>query len=258
MPIKKQAKKLPTWLPVVLLLCILVALFFLPEKEEPYRDWNYENNYPNFGVYLPKGFAIHGIDVSKYQGRISWPNVATMTIDNVNMGFVFIKATEGLKDVDKNFKRNYDSASAAGLICGAYHFFLPTKDGVAQAKHFIATAKLQKGNLRPVIDVEQRYGVPTAVMQKRLKDCLQHLEKHYQQKPIIYSYVDFYKNYLGKSFDDYPLWIAHYLEPNKPRIERQWHFWQHSEKGLVNGITTNVDCNVFNGDSAAFKALLLR
>jgi lysozyme len=53
------------------------------------------------------------------------------------------------------------------------------------------------------------------------------------------------------------LWIAHYYQPNSPRITRNWHFWQHSEEGRVNGILSKVDFNVFSGDSSQFKALLV-
>jgi lysozyme len=82
-------------------------------------------------------------------------------------------------------------------------------------------------------------------------------EQYYTVKPIIYTYVDFYEKYLKGYFDDYPLWVAHYLQPHQPRISREWSFWQHSERGRVNGILSNVDFDVFNGDSAAFKALLV-
>ena len=51
--------------------------------------------------------------------------------------------------------------------------------------------------------------------------------------------------------------MAHYLQPHQPRIRREWSFWQHSEQGRVNGILAKVDFNVFNGDSAAFRALLV-
>ena len=75
------------------------------------------------------------------------------------------------------------------------------------------------------------------------------VEKQYGIKPVIYTNIDFYKNYLQNDFDDYPIWIAHYLQPEKPRIERKWSFWQHNESGRVNGIKTPVDFNVFSGDS---------
>ncbi|HNA01677.1 MAG TPA: GH25 family lysozyme, partial [Ferruginibacter sp.] len=68
----------------------------------------------------------------------------------------------------------------------------------------------------------------------------------------------FYENFLDGAFDQYPLWIAHYLVKDKPRIKRSWSFWQHNEAGRVNGISALVDFNVFNGDSAAFRKMLVR
>lgn len=96
------------------------------------------------------------------------------------------------------------------------------------------------------------------MIQKRAKEWLDKIEKHYQVKPIIYTNVEFYENYLKDSFADYPLWVAHYFVKNKPRIKRKWQFWQHNEKGRVDGINAFVDFNVFNGDSSDFKKLLIK
>jgi lysozyme len=95
-------------------------------------------------------------------------------------------------------------------------------------------------------------------MRKEINDWLRIVEQHYKVKPIVYSYVDFYQTNLGSSFDNYPLWVAHYFEKEKPRINRQWMFWQHNDGGRVNGIDAKVDFNVFNGDSTAFEQLKLR
>ena len=84
------------------------------------------------------------------------------------------------------------------------------------------------------------------------------VEAHYHVKPIIYTNASFYKNFLGQKFDEYPLWVAHYLVKDKPHIERNWIFWQHNETGQVNGIDAYVDFDVFNGDSTAFKNLLIK
>jgi lysozyme len=92
-------------------------------------------------------------------------------------------------------------------------------------------------------------------LRKRVKEWLSVIENHYGVKPIIYTNADFYTNILGSEFDDYPLWVAHYLQKNKPRIERPWTFWQYSETGNVNGILSKVDFNVFNGDSSDFEEL---
>ncbi len=214
--------------------------------------------YSAFGIVMPTNYRIHGIDVSKYQSVIAWNNVAAMNINNVQMEFAFIKCTEGVSDKDKRYAANIKAAREAGMYCGAYHFFNASKNGISQAKNFIANAGLQKGDLPPVVDVEQLNGVSPEIMRKRLKEYLATIQNIYHIKPIVYSYVDFYEQNLGAEFDNYPLWIAHYHEPGKPRIGRSWTFWQHSEEGHVNGITSNVDCDVFYGDAEDFKRILMK
>ena len=95
-------------------------------------------------------------------------------------------------------------------------------------------------------------------MQNEVQTWLDMVEAEYGTKPIIYTNISFYEKYFKGKFDDYPLWIAHYLQPDKPRTDQDWIIWQHSETGRVNGIKSKVDFNVFSGDSADFKQLLLR
>ena len=215
--------------------------------------------YTAFGIDIPGNYIIHGIDISSHQNYIHWPAVKAMEIKKIKIGFAFIKATEGLNDTDKFFKFNWKQLKEDSITRGAYLFFLATKSGKKQAENFIKTLpQLETGDLPPVLDVEELYGVKPDVMRARVQECLNTLEAAYKIKPIIYSYADFYENNLGKQFNNYPLWIAHYFEKEKPRVSRDWNFWQHSEKGKVNGITTNVDFNVFKGDSAAFRNMLVK
>jgi lysozyme len=213
--------------------------------------------YPAFGISIPENYLIHGIDVSKYQQNISWESVKEMKVKNVQLGFVFIKATEGIVNTDPQFKRNWKRSKQAGMIRGAYHFFLATKDGREQAENFISMVDLEEGDLPPVVDIEQTYGVNPAILKKELKECLEVIEYYYKAKPIIYTGVDFYSRYLGREFNSYPLWAAHYYQYDTPRIDRNWNFWQHSEEGRVNGILSKVDFNVFNGDSLQFRSILM-
>jgi lysozyme len=214
--------------------------------------------YPAFGIDIPDSYSIHGIDVSRYQSYIDWASVKEMKVDEVRIGFAFIKATEGLSNVDRQFKRNWRKAAEAGLTRGAYHFFLATKSGKTQAKNFISNVDLKPGDLPPVLDIEQLHGVSPQKMRKEVQDWLTVVEEYYKVKPIIYTYVNFYSRFLAGEFDSYPLWAAHYLEKDKPRIDRSWVFWQHNEKGRVNGITRPVDFNVFNGDRDDFENLLVK
>lgn len=227
-----------------------------------YQWWMYGRSrfarYPEFGISIPIEYSIHGIDVSKYQQMIAWDAVSAMQVKNIKLRFAFIKATEGIGNVDPQFKRNWKRSKDAGMIRGAYHFFLATKDGRMQAENFIRTVDLKMGDLPPVLDIEQTYGVSKDVIKNEVKEWLNIVQANYNTKPIIYTNIDFYKQNLGSDFDDYPLWVAHYYQPRQPRIKRDWMFWQHNDNGRVNGVLSPVDFNVFSGDSVAFNQLLIK
>lgn len=253
----KRSRSQILWLLLLLSGCMLILYITLWEKWKERQTKSIESiRYDAFGITMPSGYTIHGIDVSSYQGIIHWPSVKNMVSGEIQMGFVFMKATEGLNDIDKRFHSNWEKAKAARMIRGAYHFFLATKSGKQQALQFIKQVELKKGDLPPVIDIEKLYGVKPVLMRQRVKEFLEIVEAYYKVKPMIYTYSDFYERYLGKDFNEYPLWVAHYFQPEKPRINRDWNFWQHSETGRIDGIRAEVDCNVFNGDSTKFKQML--
>ncbi len=213
--------------------------------------------YKDFGIHIPGHYQIHGIDVSKYQKKIAWEQVEQMEVDHMKLGFVFVKATQGTGTVDPRFERNWYHAKRVGLVRGAYHYFNVYESGRSQAHNFMQMVKLTSGDLPPVLDIEQVGGMPANELRSNLKNWLTTIEHHYCVKPIIYTYADFYEDYLLGFFDDYPLWVAHYHNGDHPRTSRKWHFWQHNEEGHVNGINAPVDFNVFNGDSSSFQQLLL-
>jgi lysozyme len=214
--------------------------------------------YPDFGIELPVDYQIHGIDVSRYQKNINWKLVSNMQSRDVKIGFAFIKATEGSNLRDNHFARNWRKCREAGIARGAYHFFRGNTDAAAQARNFIKSVTILPGDLPPVLDVETLDNTPVSEFQDKVALWLTLVEQHFKVRPIIYSNASFYNNHLHPRFADYPLWIAHYKEKNRPRVNREWLVWQHNEGGRVNGINHHVDFNVFNGDSSQFMELLVR
>jgi lysozyme len=212
--------------------------------------------YKEFGVEVPINYTVHGIDVSHHQQRIEWEAVSQMNVRGIKVKFAFIKAIQGLTLTDSRFEYNWKQSKRFGILRGAYHFFHPSRDGAEQARRFIAhVGPLQPGDLPPVLDIEVTDGVSKEKLQAECKQWLNLIEKEYKVKPIIYSNVDFYENYLGAEFNDYPFWAAHYFEKEKPRTSRNWNIWQHTEKAHISGISTPVDFNVFNGDLFALKRM---
>jgi lysozyme len=249
-------KKKPGRLLLILMVVVAAAVaawFWWQQRQEALNFVRYEE----FGIDMPVNYSIHGIDVSKFQREINWEAVKQMQVEKIRISFTFIKATEGITRQDAAFKRNWQKAGKAGLVRGAYHFFYSTRDPIKQAINFRNVVQLESGDLPPVLDIEMHNNQPAAVIRSTAKIWLEEMEKAYGVKPIIYTNLKFYNTYLGDEFNEYPLWIAHYYQKERPRVNREWLFWQHSDIGRVNGIKTIVDFNVFRGDSAALMKLCL-
>ena len=211
------------------------------------------------GAKVPPGDWRYGIDISHHNaGDIVWDSLYVLTDkrgktirdhhlakDIRPVSFVFIKATEGVSMVDKDFKRNWQDAGRSGLRRGAYHFFRSSKDGEAQARLFIKTVgDLRFKDLPPVLDIEtiHRGGSRKKLNEEALK-WLRIIEEHYGKKPIVYAGASFAKDYLSKDItENYPVWIAHY-EKDQPAFEG-WTWWQLTDKAVVKGVPGLVDLSV--------------
>ena len=259
---KKIAKKweIPTWLYYVLMGVIVVlfsaVFYYFFIRPYAYR-WKPCYGMKAYGICMPYGYQVHGIDISHYQGKIDWKMLTQTRQGQFPIHFVFMKSTEGGDFSDKNFVTNFDSAKAYGFIRGAYHFYNPKTDPIKQADFFINSVKLEAGDLPPVLDIEKK-GRDMKILQKDLKVWLRKVENHYGVKPIIYASYKFKTRYLNDSvFNSYPYWIAHYYV-DSVKYEGDWKFWQHTDVGTLPGISEQVDLNIFNGSLSDLDSLLIK
>ena len=63
----------------------------------------------------PKGYSIHGIDISHHQGHINWHRLRNALVAHDPLRFVFVKATEGDSHIDTRFRENFDNAKGGGI-----------------------------------------------------------------------------------------------------------------------------------------------
>jgi lysozyme len=208
----------------------------------------------------PQAHAVHGIDVSKYQGDIDWHAVRG---DNIR--FAYIKATEGGDVFDNKFNQNWQNAKEAGIKRGAYHFVYWCRSLSEQADWFIKNVPKDPDALPPVLDVEWNGHSPTCpkrlskeVAQNEMAWFLHKVEKHYGKRPVIYADISFHKDVLsGGEFAEYPFWIRSVKYPIQEKYPgRAWSFWQYTATGKVAGIKGNVDRNVFAGEPADWSRLV--
>lgn len=189
---------------------------------------------------------VFGFDVSHYQDEIHWDSIQRENVE-FPMQFVFIRATAGKNTTDRQFTRNWNQAKTNGFMRGAYHYYRPNENSLAQAENFIKTVKLQKGDLPPVLDIEQQPKKQSMDSLKvGLKRWLDKVEGHYRVKPIIYSGESYYTDFLKKEFKGYKLWIANYSFFEE-EIRPEWQFWQFTDKASLKGVDGNVDLNIYNG-----------
>ncbi|PDQ19565.1 muramidase, partial [Mesorhizobium sanjuanii] len=211
----------------------------------------------NFGRGAsPRHLAVHGVDVSRWQGDVNWNKLRAQ-----GANFAYIKATDGGDHLDPLFMKNWRNADAAGLKRGAYHFFYWCRTAGEQADWFIRNVPRVEGALPPVIDVEwngdsscKRRPSRATVLEK-MQVFMDKLERHYGQRPIIYTAPDFYRDNLRGAFPDYPFWLRAVAQhPSKVYPGRKWLFWQYSGSGLSHGVRGRIDLNVFHGDERAWRA----
>ncbi len=214
----------------------------------------------NFGRASPKQLAVHGVDVSRWQGEINWAKLRSQ-----GANFVYIKATDGGDHLDPMFKRNWRAAGEAGLRRGAYHFFYWCRTAGEQADWFIRNVPRVEGALPPVIDVEWngksrcRKRHSRARVLEKMQVFMDRLERHYGRRPIIYTAPDFYRDNLRGQFLDYPFWLRSVAaHPAKVYPGRKWVFWQYSGSGLSHGVSGRIDLNVFHGSEEAWHGWLSR
>lgn len=201
-----------------------------------------------FGVHEFAVREIEGIDVSHFQGNISWRAVR----EDKNIRFAYMKATEGKSYQDAMFQTNWKNARAHGLIVGAYHFYSASSTGSEQAKNFIAAVPKSAGTLPPAIDIESNAITEQKDFKTQLAEYIRQVTQYYGKKPVFYvsrtAYDLIYDDYPGYSF-----WVI--ASKGAPGVSG-WTFWQYSDKATVGGIDGKVDLDRYRGSLWDFHTLV--
>jgi lysozyme len=214
-------------------LTIMLVIYFVINKSE---------------YYFPKreNYNIYGIDLSYYQGeQIKWDTL--LYGNDLPIEFVFLKASEGISLQDKMFKEYARELIERNICIGAYHYFIADISGSEQAKNFLSSINGIKLNLPYVIDIEEYKDREVAI--RNLNTFIQTINNETNHEIMIYTNIStYYDLIVGNDLDHLPLWIASY-RTDKPQLQREYLFWQYTDRGRLKGISTKVDLNVFNGSN---------
>jgi GH25 family lysozyme M1 (1,4-beta-N-acetylmuramidase) len=189
---------------------------------------------------------VQGYDVSVYQGSFGWAGTG--------VAFGYARISDGLGTIDGTFDGNWSRMKAAGVLRGAYQFFEPGEDEVAQANMMVQKVggTLGDGDLPCMIDVEVNGGQSGGTIAAKVKSWLGIVERGTGKKPVIYTGSYFWDGNVGDtSMGSWPIWIAAYGPtcPALPNGWTNWLFWQYSDGG------GSLDHDVFNGTLAQLQGL---
>lgn len=187
--------------------------------------------------------TVHkGIDVSYFQGNISWADVKNSGID-----FAIIRTGYGNENpevqTDKNFASNYDGAKANGIKVGAYHvsYALTPQQAEQEAQMCLNILNNRKLDYPVFIDIEQpsQRELPKEQAAAVASYFCNHIRKA-GYRAGIYSNTNYFNgNFSTPQLDCYDKWVAHW-DVNKPNYNGSYKMWQY-KCGSVPGINGTVD-----------------
>lgn len=191
---------------------------------------------------------MNGIDVASYQTGID--------LTKVPCDFVIVKATQGTKYVNPDFKRACEQALKAGKLLGVYHY-ASSGGAKSEANHFLKTVQPYIGKAILVLDWEEEDN-KNFPSEKYAKNFLDHVRQQTGVIPFLYAGKYNVQRYGWATIAaaGYPLWAAQY-KTNQPTTyqENPWTddkgfgAWsgcailQYSSKGRLDNWGGNLDLN---------------
>ena len=190
------------------------------------------------------------IDVSSWQGDINWEQVASSGID-----YAIIRVCAGTRE-DTKWEQNYIGATEAGIQVGVYLYnYATTPEGAAQEANALLDA-LDGRELDLPVYYDLEYSAVAATGRDNIRELANTFLATVAAEGYdvgIYCNVNWYRNYIDHNNINTDLyWIASYgtndgYMHTRPVIDETMTAWQYSSVGLVYGISTRVDLNVWYG-----------
>lgn len=190
----------------------------------------------------PAQAIAKGLDVSKYQGAIDWPTVASQ-----GYTFAFIRLGTSKSGLDPTFVPNMLGASSVGLRTGAYVYSYATTVEAAVAEATFAVNAMQNMPVSfPVaFDIEDAVHKPlTPQQQQEIVTAFCTVIENAGYYPMVYASKNWYLNRLGHTV--YDQWVAQYADACDYPLP--FAVWQATSNGAIAGINGRVDIDYLYKD----------
>lgn len=193
---------------------------------------------------------IKAIDVSSNQGKPDWTKVS-----NAGIKVVMLRIHER-HGQDSSFEHNYKGCKSNGILIGGYKYSyaLTPAQAIDEAESVIEALNGRGLDFPVFCDLEwdQQRSLGKQAIENIAVSFLTRIKKA-GYKVGIYCNYDWYKNCLSDTLKKYDCWIARYPASDNGSVQERLRpsvgvGWQYSSKGKVDGISGNVDMDVFYKD----------
>lgn len=194
-----------------------------------------------------------GIDVSKWNGVIDWDRVRSAGVEFAIVRAGYRGSATGSLVEDPYFAANMRGAAASGVPVGVYFFTQAVNEveAVEEASAVIRLVREYNLDYPIFIDTEGAGGNGRAdgldpETRTLVCEAFCRTIENAGYRAGVYASRNWYNNNLYTDrLDNYFIWLAEYR--SVPLYQGYYQMWQYTSKGQIDGISGNVDMNIYYG-----------
>lgn len=213
-------------------------------------------------TYEPSGedISMLGIDVSSYQGIISWKKVKAAGVDYAIIRLGYRGYGTGDIRLDDRYEANMKGAIAADIPVGVYFYSQAITVEEAEEEAQFVLDKLSGFNITyPVVfdmeevdDEDARTNPLTQAERTDITIAFCEKIKAAGYTPMVYGNIRWMIMHLDLArLEGYDKWFAQYFK--QPFFPYDFSMWQYTSRGTIDGIPHTVDLNLGLVDYALFN-----
>lgn len=195
--------------------------------------------------------SVVGIDVSEWQGEIDWQQVKAAGVEFAMIRVAWRGYESGALREDALARTNYQKATEAGIKVGVYVFSqaVSVAEAREEAALLLDITRDWKLEMPVVFDWEHTHedGRTLAVDRSTLTDCTKAFcdaVRAAGRTPMVYFNVNHARDRIDLGeLKEYPFWLAYY--DTQLDFPYKVDMWQYTQTGAVDGITGDVDINLY-------------
>lgn len=200
-----------------------------------------------------RSVSFVGVDISKQTGDVKFDRMKAAGVDYVMIKVGSRGYSSGQIMLDEKFKSYIDGALEAGLEVGAYFSSqaISPEEAIAEVNFVVENLEPYRGKIKYPVAFEMKFAAnDISRIDGVSKEDKTAIATSFMEGIRAAGYMPMLcgdKEWLMAEIDmakltDFPVWLVQ--ESDMPDYPYNFHMWQYSTKGVLNGIEGNTNLNI--------------